>query len=227
MNEETHHHHNHHHNHTHSGTNTETNKGDKIRSLLRGVRKLPYPYGFWFENKSKAEKSWDGRIAIWKATAFNPCNGPAPGFLTDEAYNRVYNDNVVADINLLENDVVEIIFYYRDVYNYLKPCFENSETKFKLIESNNVGLVSPKENRGCFIATEIYGDINAPEVKTLRTFRDNSLSKNPLGRKFINFYYSGFGKKTAHLIGMFPFTKDAIRRELNFMVSKIEVKKNG
>ncbi len=74
----------------------------------------------------------------------------------------------------------------------------------------------------CFIATEIYGDINAPEVETLRAFRDNSLSKNYLGRKFVSFYYSGFGKKTAHLIGMFPFTKKAIRKGLNFMVSKIQ-----
>ena len=74
---------------------------------------------------------------------------------------------------------------------------------------------------GCFIATEVYGDINAPEVKTLRKFRDDSLSKNYFGRKFINFYYSGFGKRTAHLIGRLPFTKDIIKKRLDFMVLKI------
>jgi hypothetical protein len=73
----------------------------------------------------------------------------------------------------------------------------------------------------CFIATEVYGDRDAPEVKALRTYRDNTLRKNWLGRGFIEFYYSGFGKKTAHLIGKFPFTKKAIRRGLNLFVERI------
>lgn len=46
----------------------------------------------------------------------------------------------------------------------------------------------PKE--GCYIATSIYGNYNAPEVLILRNYRDNILSKTLLGRAFILFYYN-------------------------------------
>jgi DNA-directed RNA polymerase subunit RPC12/RpoP len=43
---------------------------------------------------------------------------------------------------------------------------------------------------GCYIATAIYGDYNAPEVMTLRSFRDTVLKKYYLGRLFIKVYYA-------------------------------------
>nr|NIO21048.1 hypothetical protein [Candidatus Aenigmarchaeota archaeon] len=42
---------------------------------------------------------------------------------------------------------------------------------------------------GCFIATAAYGSYLNPHVKTLRGFRDEFLTPNPLGRKFVHLYY--------------------------------------
>ena len=41
----------------------------------------------------------------------------------------------------------------------------------------------------CYIATAVYGSYDAPQVIALRRYRDESLSKNILGRLFIRIYY--------------------------------------
>ena len=46
-----------------------------------------------------------------------------------------------------------------------------------------------KSNEGCYIATMAYGDYDHPQVKTLRNYRDQYLSKSIWGRSFIRFYY--------------------------------------
>lgn len=43
---------------------------------------------------------------------------------------------------------------------------------------------------GCYVATSVYGDYDAPEVRVLRLWRDEVLSRSPLGRSFISFYYA-------------------------------------
>lgn len=114
--------------------------------------------------------------------------------------------------------------HYREVILHIAicPACEHEETLFGEVTERKKKIKGEEwVDPGCFIATEIYGDINAKEVKALRKFRDNFLSKNYLGKKFIDFYYSGFGKRTAHLIGKFPFTKNTIKKGLNFMIFKI------
>ncbi len=44
-------------------------------------------------------------------------------------------------------------------------------------------------HKGCYIATYVYGDYDAPEVQILRFYRDNILSKSLSGRIFIQLYY--------------------------------------
>ncbi|SFL70069.1 CFI-box-CTERM domain-containing protein [Pelosinus propionicus] len=56
------------------------------------------------------------------------------------------------------------------------------------IESQKTRQVAKKS--GCFIATTIYGDYDAPQVLTLRRFRDKILGQSVLGRIFINTYYT-------------------------------------
>ena len=41
----------------------------------------------------------------------------------------------------------------------------------------------------CYIATAVYGSYHAPEVLTLRRFRDEVLSNSIFGRLFIRLYY--------------------------------------
>lgn len=73
----------------------------------------------------------------------------------------------------------------------------------------------------CFVATAVYGDRLAPQVNILRDFRENVLMKNEFGRAFVNFYYSGAGKKAADSIknltpGIIPW----MRKGLDFLVEK-------
>lgn len=45
------------------------------------------------------------------------------------------------------------------------------------------------ESKYCYIATDIYGDYNHPNVKIFRNFRDQFLEKSILGKMFIKIYY--------------------------------------
>jgi cold shock CspA family protein len=41
----------------------------------------------------------------------------------------------------------------------------------------------------CFIATAVYGDVNAPQVIALRRYRDTTLRRSAAGRAFVALYY--------------------------------------
>lgn len=57
----------------------------------------------------------------------------------------------------------------------------------------NYSSISPsqtkQEKSGCFIATAVYQDYDAPEVQVLRKFRDKKLNRCLLGKVFIKVYY--------------------------------------
>lgn len=70
--------------------------------------------------------------------------------------------------------------------------------------SNNAGTSNSggSNSNGCYVATMVYGDYDAPEVLVLRRFRDQTLSRSAAGRAFIRWYYGwspGFVKKYNHL----------------------------
>ena len=48
---------------------------------------------------------------------------------------------------------------------------------------------APTKKEGCYIATAVYGSYDAPQVVTLRKFRDETLSNTVFGRWFIRTYY--------------------------------------
>ena len=56
-------------------------------------------------------------------------------------------------------------------------------------EAEQIEQARTNSKKGCFIATAVYGDYEAPEVVELRKFRDNVLEKNAFGRLFIKLYY--------------------------------------
>lgn len=56
-------------------------------------------------------------------------------------------------------------------------------------KGNDSGGSSSSDGGGCYIATAVYGSYDAPEVLTLRHFRDNTLHPHWWGRLFIRTYY--------------------------------------
>lgn len=76
---------------------------------------------------------------------------------------------------VLKTDLVNRIKENKDILT------QNSITK---------ALSSYKKKQGiCYVATMVYGDYNAPEVKILRQYRDNVLAKHFTGQLFIKVYY--------------------------------------
>lgn len=47
-----------------------------------------------------------------------------------------------------------------------------------------------RKNRGCYIATAVYGSYDCPQVWTLRRYRDYTLTETWYGRAFIRVYYA-------------------------------------
>ncbi len=63
---------------------------------------------------------------------------------------------------------------------------------------------------GCFVATAVYENENAPEVCLFRKFRDEVLLRNSLGRFATNCYY-WIGPCLAWLTVKVPFLKRMLR----------------
>lgn len=53
----------------------------------------------------------------------------------------------------------------------------------------NIQFKNTPSKSGCFIATAVLGDPFHPDIILLKNFRDNHLSKHPLGLLFIRAYY--------------------------------------
>ncbi|MBI5390396.1 hypothetical protein HZB02_02825 [Candidatus Woesearchaeota archaeon] len=71
----------------------------------------------------------------------------------------------------------------------------------------------------CFVATVVYGDINAPQVQKLRQFRDDVLMEYSMGRLGVSWYYSGIGRGAAALIKNYiPSAIPPIRKVLDVIV---------
>ncbi|MDR0294482.1 MAG: hypothetical protein LBH95_10080, partial [Oscillospiraceae bacterium] len=74
------------------------------------------------------------------------------------------------------------------------PCFQRSDNlknayQIRAINENHESSDASKVMRNCYIATAVYGDIDAREVRRLRRFRDESLNKSRFGRRLCALYY--------------------------------------
>ena len=74
---------------------------------------------------------------------------------------------------------------------------------------------------GCFVATVTYGDEDIVEVRFLRAFRDEVLSKSSGGRILIWIYYR-LGSHVARVVELLPFLRGLCRRILDLIVRSIE-----
>ena len=67
-----------------------------------------------------------------------------------------------------------------------------------------------EKRKYCFVATELFGNINNPNVEKLRKWRDQKLLLYPPGKKFIKWYYVN-GFKIALFVKKFRLLKDSLR----------------
>jgi len=75
-------------------------------------------------------------------------------------------------------------------------------------------------SKGCYIATAVYNSYDAPEVLSLRRFRDEILSTSILGRLFIKLYYF-FSPPVAKRLKKTPHINMFIRKILDKIVEKV------
>ena len=93
---------------------------------------------------------------------------------------------------------------------------EHFQRQYELEEKNK-----KKSQRGCYVATCVYGSYDCPQVWTLRRFRDNTLAKTWYGRAFIRLYYTVSPKivkwfgSTEWFRKMWKGTLDRMVRRLN------------
>ncbi len=83
---------------------------------------------------------------------------------------------------------------------------------------------SGSSSGGCYIATCVYGSYDAPEVCTLRRFRDYVLAESAGGRLFISIYYA----VSPHLVRLFGSRK-CFRNTCRYFLDKLvsSLKKKG
>jgi hypothetical protein len=74
--------------------------------------------------------------------------------------------------------------------------------------------------KACYIATTVYGDVDAWQVVKLREYRDNVLRKTWGGRAFINTYYL----VSPYLVTLFKYIKPlnmATRKVLDKFIGRL------
>ncbi len=87
----------------------------------------------------------------------------------------------------MKNDKIKIPEIRTGVYEQ-PPYYAVS---FKTAQVNTgMGGATKMNFTGCFIATAAYGDYDDNMVMLLRRFRDQCLLTNPVGEKFVEFYYN-------------------------------------
>lgn len=103
------------------------------------------------------------------------------------------------------------VYYYR-VTAVIEGYYESDWS-----EAADSGDAEDESLFGCFIATAAYGDPVAPEIQSLRTFRDKFLVNNFPGNLFIKMYYR-LSPPIARIIEKHPFLRYVVRKQLAIIV---------
>lgn len=83
------------------------------------------------------------------------------------------------------------------------------------------GPAASQARGGCYIATAVYGSYDAPQVITLREFRDSTLERSRAGRLLIRLYYAA-SPPIADRLRRADRANRAARTVLDLLVSSLE-----
>jgi DNA-directed RNA polymerase subunit RPC12/RpoP len=106
------------------------------------------------------------------------------------------------------------------------PCFHRGDNlkhthTFRPIIENHETSEPSKRMRNCYVATAVYGDIDAPQVTRLRRYRDEQLNKSRLGRQLTCLYYK-IGPKLAGRMSPSSPSSRLVRRFLDGFVKRLD-----
>lgn len=104
-----------------------------------------------------------------------------------------------------------------------KPAAQNTKTKTTTTTTTTSAANTSQKNEGCYIATAVYGSYDAPEVLTLRRFRDETLKASAAGRWFIRTYYK-YSPSVAKKLKNAGAVNRAVKRILDKWVRYLENK---
>ncbi len=112
----------------------------------------------------------------------------------------------------------------RNVYNKLKIMIENEIEKSNDEDAKKqlkeIIAEDEKNQKGCYIATCVYGSYDCPQVWTLRRYRDNQLAKTWYGRMFIYIYYA-ISPTLVKRFGHTKWFKQIWQSKLDYIVNKL------
>ena len=74
--------------------------------------------------------------------------------------------------------------------------------------------------KGCYVATCVYGSYDCPQVWTLRRFRDNILAHSFFGRAFIKTYYA-ISPTAVKWFGEYNWFRNILKKPLDKWVEKL------
>jgi parallel beta-helix repeat protein len=76
------------------------------------------------------------------------------------------------------------------------------------------------KSRGCFISTAVYGTPLAPELDTLRWFRDDVMGPSPMGKILVK-HYLRFSPETADRLNTMPLAREKVAPYVGLSLSLI------
>lgn len=105
-----------------------------------------------------------------------------------------------------------------DDEKYMRELNKFYSELHKVAEKDPILTSKPQKSEGCFIATEVYGSYDSPEVLKLRAFRDQILLRSFIGEKIVKLYYY-FSPQIARQLKDRPVIKKNIKRLLDKFIS--------
>ena len=110
--------------------------------------------------------------------------------------------------------------------DYCDECYEEGyDEGYETARRNSRrSSTSGSSSDGCYIATDVYGSYDCPEVWTLRRFRDEYLKGSVFGRLFVRFYYA-VSPGLVRRVGGRDFFRKPVKRVLDQFV--IHLKNKG
>lgn len=108
----------------------------------------------------------------------------------------------------------------RKIYKKLIPSPMLDKVKDYIAKSWEQYEAEMGKQKGCYIATCVYGSYDCPQVWTLRRFRDNTLDSTWYGKLFIKCYY-GVSPTLVKWFGNQNWFRTFWKKKLDCMVSKL------